>query len=509
MSHRERRPRRTEDSVPATAEVARPLAPSASPHCSRSRPAQAIRPSPAHCTASTRSRARRARNSPRPPRTSSTRAGFRMSVLPLDAVLVQEDEQWYVWSQNKREWQGTDAPDVTTAAVENEGEGEGEAETPPPKKEPAPPRRYPLPRRTRRFRSSRATAGCRWAARNHRVGCPGGALPDAFVEKMFGYLDTSSLLALRVASPWLLEHGSDALREHLHRRTKEHPKGRVGGTLSSMSSLGAKPLVEQYRDAVKARPTEKLVVAADKVNANTINTLTSGFRGAVTVHYNERTDRGRPDPRFNQVQGPYDQGTHGGVINSKMHNKLVVGEGAKGTKAEGAAKGDFLLSGWPNLTASAMGANIESAVLSGHREALHGLHRAGEDPHDRRPEVQPGARELQPARRGRDPGGPGPVRRHQQDAQRRAPGRRPDHHADVPRRQWREARHRWHAVRSGRDPKTTVEVVVDDKEAARTPYVRQALRRLSASGVKVGGEVGKEKERPRRTRESARTTMTR
>lgn len=40
----------------------------------------------------------------------------------------------------------------------------------------------------------------------------------------------------------------------------------------------------------------------------------------------------------------------------------------------------------------------------------------------------------------------------------------------------------------------TVEVVVDDKEAARTPYVRQALKRLSGSGVTVGSELGKVKE---------------
>jgi hypothetical protein len=74
---------------------------------------------------------------------------------------------------------------------------------------------------------------------------PGGALPDTFVEQVFGYLDTAALLALRTASPWLLEHGSSALHDHLHKQTKDHPKGRVGESLSAMSALKTRPLVDQ------------------------------------------------------------------------------------------------------------------------------------------------------------------------------------------------------------------------------------------------------------------------
>jgi len=495
VSHRERRPRRTEDPVPAVAEVARPLAPSASALLAL----QAGAGNQAVTRALHRFYEKPGATRSEFPKTAKNKLNpgwVQNERPPLDRILVQEDEQWYAWSQNKREWQGADAPDVTTAAVENEGEGE--AETPPPMKEPAPPRRYPLPKNAPMQELEGNSGMSLSGSQESPVEMPGGALPDAFVEKMFGYLDTSSLLALRVASPWLLEHGSDALREHLHRRTKEHPKGRVGGTLSSMSSLGAKPLVEQYRDAVKARPTEKLVVAADKVNANTINTLTNGFRGAVTVHYNERTDRGRPDPRFHQVQGPYDQGTHGGVINSKMHNKLVVGEGAKGTKAEGAAKGDFLLSGSPNLTANAMGANIESAVLI----RYPGIARLYTDYIERvktRTTDDPKFSKALESFNQRDVVGIRAALAPFVDISKTLNAELQG--AD-------QITMRMYLVGSGEkhdtvgtlcdlaEARATVEVVVDDKEAARTPYVRQALRRLSASGVKVGGEVGKEKERP-------------
>ena len=118
-------------------------------------------------------------------------------------------------------------------------------------------------------------------------------------------LDTAALLALRAASPWLLEHGSSALRDHLHKQTKDHPKGRVGESLSAMSALKTRPLVDQYRDAIKHRPPEKLVVASDKVNAHTIATLTGGMpKTALTVHYGERTDTRAPGPSLRARQGP-------------------------------------------------------------------------------------------------------------------------------------------------------------------------------------------------------------
>lgn len=495
MPQRERRSRRTEDVVPAPAEAARPPAPSAAALLALQAGAgnqavtRALHRFYEKPGATTSEFPKTAKNKLNPGWVQNERP-------PLDRILVQEDKTWYAWSQSKREWQATDAPEGPAAVVE---EGAAEAETPPPKKEPAPPRRYPLPEHAP-IQALEGNSGMSLAgSKESPVEMPGGALPDAFVEQVFGYLDTSSLLALRVASPWLLEHGSDALREHLHKRTEQHPKGRVGETLSSMSSLGAKPLVEQYRDAVKARPTEKLVVAADKVNVNTINTLTQGFRGAVTVHYNERTDNsGRRDPRFNQVQGPYDQGTHGGVINSKMHNKLVVGEGAKNSRGEGAEKGDFLLSGSPNLTASAMQANIESAVLIRYpgiarlyKEYIERVKtRTTDDPEFTKALEGFNARDVVGIRAALAP------------------------FVDIGKTLNAELQGadqitmRMYLVGSGEKHDTVgtlcdlaeadadVEVVVDDKEAGRTPYVRQALRRLVASGVKVGGEVGKEKERP-------------
>jgi hypothetical protein len=423
---------------------------------------------------------------------------------PREDILLQEGTQWYIWRQTKRVWQKTTAPapvaavPQTLTAPHQTPETEAGPDIPAeddaapealPVRVPAPPRRYPLPDNVE-IKDLAGHSGMSLAASPEApVEMPGGNLPDQFVQRVFGYLDAPALLALRTASPWLFQHGSSALREHLHEQTEAHPKGRVGETLSSMSSLGATPLIDQYRNAIKARPPQELVVASDKVNANTIATLTAGLpRNAVTVHYGERTDRGGADDRFTHVQGPYDDGGPGRVVRSKMHNKLVVG--ATGDK------GEFLLSGSPNLTASAMQANIESAVLI----RYPGIAKLYKDYIDR---VK--------TRTTDDP----KFTKALKDFNRRdvvgiraalAPFVDIGETLNAELQGADEITMRMYLVGSGEKHDTVgtlcdlaksganVNVVVDRKEASGTAYVREALKRLEGSGVKIASELGKQKQ---------------
>ena len=229
--------------------------------------------------------------------------------------------QWYVWSQNKKRWDTTAAP--ATAVVEEKrpsaadetpveteeptvvvedttesAETAGDEPESPPVKVVAPPKRDDLPKNAPiqdlEGHSGMSLSG----SEKDPVEFPGGALPDTFVEQVFGYLDTAAMLALRAASPWLLEHGSERTARPPAQADQGPPQGpRRRVAEARMSALKTRPLVDQYRDAIKHRPPEKLVVASDKVNAHTIATLTGGMpKTALTVHYGERTDTGAPGP---------------------------------------------------------------------------------------------------------------------------------------------------------------------------------------------------------------------
>lgn|GEM_PF-6476219 len=417
---------------------------------------------------------------------------------PLDRVLLQEGSNWYVWSQNKREWQPTDAPaDKTTEVEASKGDEAEQVEEKPRKTVKLVP---PVGLAHAPIKDLKSQSGMQLGGTKDK---PGGALPDAFVEQVFGYLDTASLLALRTMSPWLLEHGSTALREHLHKRTAAHPKGIVGGSLSAMSSLKkGTTLLDQYGSAIKQRPPEKLVMAADKVNKGTIDTLVRGLpKTSTIVHYGTRTDQGtRPDPRLNPVKGPFDDGKHPDVKNSKMHNKVIVGaHGAKDERGRRVDKGDFMISGSPNLTSSAMAANIESAVLIRYpgiaKLYLDYIERVKQQKTD-----DPKFTKTLKSFNERNVVG---IRA------ALAPFVDIGEQLQVELKGADEITMRMYLVGSGTkhdvvgtlcdlaDAKANVEVVVDAKEASSTSYVRQALKRLQGHGVTVGHETGKLKANPR------------
>src|SRR5262249_36937429 len=146
-------------------------------------------------------------------------------------------------------------------------------------------------------------------------------------------------------------------------------------SLQSMSSLADTALIEQFKAVIKDRAPTQMVVTADQVNAATVEEIVrAGNVGrAATIYHGEHEGQGGGSRRgvtYKKVKGPYDDTPHG-PTDTKMHNKALDGEKQTVTSVKQGAKTmtktemrpEFLISGSPNLTPTAMNENTESAAV--------------------------------------------------------------------------------------------------------------------------------------------------
>jgi hypothetical protein len=301
------------------------------------------------------------------------------------------------------------------------------------------------------------------------------ALPAAIVDEVFSYLDAPALIAMREMDTYLRKVGSTALRNHL--------KPRLGEKLGALSSLEAKPMVDQYHDTIAERAPDSLVIASDQVNEKTVEKIVDGFPNAVQVY---RGEHGKGDDKavgnvdYKTVSGPKPEKT------SKMHNKAVVGVSDKD-------KGQFLLSGSPNLTEGGMTRNTESAAVV----RFPGIAQMYKEYIERIGSGKAEDEKFSHAVKGFNESNPVGIRA------ALAPFVDIGETLKTELKGADEVTMRMFLVGSVKDDDpvdalcalakagATVTVIVDRSQAATTPYVRMALDKLQTAGVTVATETGK------------------
>jgi HKD family nuclease len=245
---------------------------------------------------------------------------------PKDVYMVEDDTGWWSCRPKGKGWTKAKDPYATEPVAETKAEP--------------------------KFRPAKPIIADLGADTSMKLG--GNAVPEALVNEVFKHLDGQGLAAMRVMDPYFREKGSTALRNYL--------KPRLSEKLTAMSSLDDQPLIEQYHDAITERPASSLVVASDQVNQGTVSTLVDGFPNAIKVlrgaHDGQGADGTVGNVEYKTAAGPTADES------SKMHNKAVVGmaEVEDLETKETVEKGDFLVSGSPNLTQGGMDKNTESAV---------------------------------------------------------------------------------------------------------------------------------------------------
>ncbi len=312
----------------------------------------------------------------------------------------------------------------------------------------------------------------------------GSMVPEAILGEVFGYLDAKSMVAMRLMDSYFRAYGSTALRNHL--------KPQLGEKLGAMSSLDTKKtLVKQYHDAIAERPPESVVVASDQVNENTVKEIFEGFPKAVTVYRGEHgkgADAKKDNVDYKTVEGPDHSATPDGPTDTKMHNKAVVGLGAEG-------KGQFLVSGSPNLTKSAMENNTESAAIV----RFPGIAQMYKEYVDRIKGRTKEDAKFSDALKGFNESNPVGIRA------ALAPFVDIGETLKAELTGADEVTMRMYLVGSVKDddpvdalcalaksdPAVKVSVIVDRSQAESTPYIRAALEKLEKANVKVSTEKGK------------------
>lgn len=240
---------------------------------------------------------------------------------PVGQYFVKEGDKWFTFTGGS--WEGSpgpNAPEVPkTAVVADVGAAEPEEEY---VHEPE----------------------AEFSARGH-----------AAMEHVFAHLDDQQLVGLRELDKAFRLQGSDAFRERLAPRMPQK--------LKALSSLEGPPLQQQYNAAIHTPPpdtaaedvvpTKRLMMAVHQINEEVVQAIIHGFPDAVEVFRGEAAqgsaDRTEGKVDYKTVEGPSDKDS------SKMHNKAIVGVSEED-------KGQFLLSGSPNLSKGAMEENTESAV---------------------------------------------------------------------------------------------------------------------------------------------------
>jgi hypothetical protein len=304
------------------------------------------------------------------------------------------------------------------------------------------------------------------------------AVPGAIVDEIFSYLDAPALIAMREMDTYFRKVGSTALRNHL--------KPRLGKKLGALSSLEDKPMVEQYHDTIAERAPESLVIASDQVNEKIVEKIVDGFPNAVKVYRGEHgkgADKAVGNVDYKTVSGPKPEKT------SKMHNKAVVGVSDKD-------KGQFLLSGSPNLTEGGMTRNTESAAVV----RFPGIAQMYKEYIERIGSGKAEDEKFSKAVKGFNESNPVGIRA------ALAPFVDIGETLKTELKGADEVTMRMFLVGSVQDDDpvdalcalakagATVTVIVDRSQAATTPYVRMALDKLQKAGVTVASETGKSRD---------------